>query len=101
MFGNVLAIARLVRVWARYLDRIRVNAIIGFMFSDPTIKEGTRDDFGAAIEVDSANTRLAAHSVSRLTLKRYLQGCRDDEIFFKLSSTPECHALRGHRTFGS
>jgi hypothetical protein len=25
-----------------------------------------------------------------------LKDCRDDELFFKLSSTPECHALRGH-----
>jgi hypothetical protein len=45
-----------------------------------------------------SNTRLAAHCVSRLTLKRHLQAA---EIFFKLSSTPECHALRGHRAFGS
>jgi hypothetical protein len=33
--------------------------------------------------------------------KRRLKGCRDDEVFFKLSSTPECHALRGHTAFGS
>ena len=49
MSGNVLGIAGLVRLRARYLDRMRENAIIGFMFLDPTIKEGTRDDFGAAI----------------------------------------------------
>jgi hypothetical protein len=30
-----------------------------------------------------------------------LKGCRDDEVFFKLSSTPECHALRGHTAFDS
>jgi hypothetical protein len=35
------------------------------------------------------------------TLKRHLNGCRDDEVFFKLFSTPECHALRGHTAFDS
>jgi hypothetical protein len=49
MSGNVLGIGRLVRVRARYLDRMRANAIIAFIVLDPTIKEGTRDDFGAAI----------------------------------------------------
>ena len=29
-----------------------------------------------------------------------LKGCRDDEVFFKLSSTPECHALRDYTAFG-
>ena len=30
-----------------------------------------------------------------------LKGCRDGEVFFKLFSTPECHALRDYTAFGS
>ena len=50
---------------------MRSNPIIAFIVSDPRIKEGTLDDFGAAIQVDPANAPLAAHSVSGLTLKRH------------------------------
>jgi hypothetical protein len=44
-----------------------------FMLSvaERSIKEGTLDEFGAAMQVDPANARLAAHSVSGLTLKRH------------------------------
>jgi hypothetical protein len=38
----------MVRVWARYSDRKRANPIIAFIVSDPRIKEGTLDDFGAS-----------------------------------------------------
>jgi hypothetical protein len=51
------------RVWAEYSDRIRANLIIAFIVLDPRIK-GALDDFGAAIQVEPANARLAAHSVS-------------------------------------
>jgi hypothetical protein len=71
MFGNVLGIARWFASCARYSDRMRANPIIAFIVSDPRIKEGTLDDFGAAIQVDPANAPLAAHSVSGLTLKRH------------------------------
>ncbi len=30
-----------------------------------------------------------------------LKGCCDGEVFFKLFSTPECHALRDYTAFGS
>jgi hypothetical protein len=51
--------------------------------------------------VDPANARLAAHSVSADAQTPLLKGCRDDEVFFKLFSTPECHALRDYTAFGS
>ena len=56
--------SKMVRVWARYSDRMRANPIIVFIVSDPRIKEGILDDFGAAMQVDPANARPAAHSVS-------------------------------------
>jgi hypothetical protein len=57
----------MVPVWAKYSDRMRANPIIAFIVSDPRIKEGTLDDFGAAIQVDPPNARLSAHSVSGCT----------------------------------
>jgi hypothetical protein len=55
MFDNVFGIARR---FASAPD-IRIgcarNPIIAFIVSDPRIKEGTLDDFGAAIHVDPAN----------------------------------------------
>ncbi len=39
--------------WYRRVQRLRLR-----------IKEGILDDFGAAIQVDPANARPAAHSVS-------------------------------------
>jgi hypothetical protein len=78
---------------------MRANPIIAFIVSDPRIKEGTLDDFGAAIQVDPANVRTFCVRADAQT--PLLNGCRDDEVFFKLSSTPECHALRGHTAFDS
>jgi hypothetical protein len=83
----------MVRVWARYSDRMRANSIIAFIVSDPRITEGTLDDFDGPHILCRADAQTAH--------KRRLKGCRDDEVFFKLSSTPECHALRGHTAFGS
>jgi hypothetical protein len=87
MFGNVLGIAR----WFSRLGQIfGSDARIAIIVSDPMVKEGTLDDFGAAIQGESnPQTPL-------------LKGCSaTTRCFFKLSSTPECHALRGHTAFGS
>ena len=73
MFGNVLGIAK------RFASGSDIP-IIAFIVSDPGNKEGTLD---------------------RADAQRHLKGCRDDEVFFKLSSTPECHSLRGHTAFCS
>ena len=42
----------MVAVWAKYSDRMRADPITDFIVSDPSIKEGTLDDFGAAVQVD-------------------------------------------------
>jgi hypothetical protein len=102
MFGNVPWDSKMVRVWARYSDRMRANPIIAFIVSDPRIKEGTLDDFGAAIQVDPANAPPGRTFCVRADAQTpLLKGCRDDEVFFKLSSTPECRALGGHTAFDS
>lgn len=56
--------SKMVRVWARYSDRKRANPIIAFIVLDPRLKEVTLDDFGATIQMEPANARLAAHSVA-------------------------------------
>ena len=92
----------MVLVWARYSDRMRSNPIIAFIVSDPRIKEGTLDDFGAGDTGGSGQCPTGRTFCVGLTLQTpLLKGCRDDEVFFTLSSTPECHALRDHTAFGS
>jgi hypothetical protein len=89
----------MVRVWARYSDRMRGKPIIAFIVSDPRVKEEhsmISERRGGTGHCPTGRTFCVG-----LTLKRHLKGCRDDEVFFKLSSTPECHALRGHTAFGS
>jgi hypothetical protein len=86
----------MVRVWARYTDRMRSNPIIA------RNQGGTLDHFGAGDTGGSGQCPTGRTFCVVLTLKRRcLKSCRDDEVFFKLSSTPEYHALRGHTAFGS
>jgi hypothetical protein len=61
----------MVRVWARYSDRMRANPIIAFIVSDPRIKEGTLDHFGAGDTGGSGQCPTGRTFCVGLTLKRH------------------------------
>jgi hypothetical protein len=63
------------------------------------IKEGTPDDFGDTGGGAPIPGRQHTLCVG-LTLKNQLKSCRNDEVFFKVLSTPECRALRSRTAYG-
>jgi hypothetical protein len=65
MFGNVLGVARWFAFGSDIRIKMRTNPVVASIVSDPRIKEKALSiAFGAAIQAELANARLAAHSVS-------------------------------------
>jgi hypothetical protein len=63
----------MVRVWARYSDRMRANPIIAFIVSDPRNQGGKLDHFGADDTGGSAQCPTGRTFCVGLTLKRIRQ----------------------------
>lgn len=65
MFGNVLGVARWFAFGSDIRIKMRATPVVASIVSDPRIKEEALSiAFGAAIQAELANARLAAHSVS-------------------------------------